>query len=67
MGTHGRMGLGRLMGSVAEKVVRQAACPVLTVRAPIPSASRASVAEASDPVGQDIGHRVPVADMDRQC
>lgn len=35
MGTHGRTGLGRmLMGSVAELVVRRAACPVLTVRTP---------------------------------
>jgi universal stress protein A len=33
MGTHGRTGLSQLlMGSVAEKVVRQAPCPVLTVR-----------------------------------
>lgn len=37
MGAHGRTGLGRfLMGSVAEQVVRQAACPVLTVRTPFP-------------------------------
>jgi len=35
MGTHGRTGLGRLlMGSVAEKVLRKATCPVLTVRRP---------------------------------
>ena len=35
MGTHGRTGLGRLlMGSVAEQVVRKAACPVLTVKTP---------------------------------
>lgn len=34
MGTHGRRGIDRyLMGSVAEKVVRTANCPVLTVRA----------------------------------
>lgn len=34
MGTHGRTGLAHLlMGSVAEKVVRRASCPVLTVRA----------------------------------
>jgi len=32
MGTHGRKGLGHvLMGSVAERVVRGAPCPVLTV------------------------------------
>lgn len=35
MGTHGRRGLPRaLLGSVAEKVVRTATCPVLTVHAP---------------------------------
>jgi nucleotide-binding universal stress UspA family protein len=35
MGTHGRTGLGRLLlGSVAELVVRRAACPVLTVSRP---------------------------------
>lgn len=35
MGTHGRKGISRLaMGSLAEKVVRTAPCPVLTVRAP---------------------------------
>lgn len=33
LGTHGRTGLAHvLMGSVAEKVVRKAPCPVLTVR-----------------------------------
>lgn len=33
MGTHGRSGLPHvLLGSVAEKVVRKAPCPVLTVR-----------------------------------
>ncbi|HEX5474084.1 MAG TPA: universal stress protein [Vicinamibacterales bacterium] len=35
MGTHGRGPLGRLLlGSVAERVVRLAPCPVLTVRHP---------------------------------
>jgi universal stress protein A len=35
IGTHGRTGLGHLlMGSVAEKVVRRASCPVLSVRVP---------------------------------
>jgi nucleotide-binding universal stress UspA family protein len=37
MGTHGRTGLPRLLvGSVTEKVVRRAPCPVLTLRAPDP-------------------------------
>jgi nucleotide-binding universal stress UspA family protein len=35
MGTHGRTGLSHvLMGSTAEKVVRMAPCPVLTVKHP---------------------------------
>ena len=35
MGTHGRGAIGHmLLGSVAEKVVRKAPCPVLTVRQP---------------------------------
>ena len=37
MGTRGRRGLSRLfMGSVAERVVRTAPCPVLTVHLPDP-------------------------------
>jgi nucleotide-binding universal stress UspA family protein len=33
MGTHGRIGLKRILfGSVAEKVVKTASCPVLTIR-----------------------------------
>jgi nucleotide-binding universal stress UspA family protein len=36
MGTHGRTGLARLlMGSVAERVVRNAPCPVLTLKTPL--------------------------------
>ena len=43
MGTHGRTGFGRmLMGSVAEKVVRTAPCPVVTVRQPSSLAERAA-------------------------
>ncbi|GJQ57838.1 MAG: universal stress protein [Candidatus Scalindua sp. AMX11] len=35
LGTHGRTGLAHIMlGSVSEKVVRKAPCPVLTVRQP---------------------------------
>ncbi|SRR6266540_2366825 len=35
MGTHGRSGMSHLLlGSIAEKVVRRAPCPVLTVRHP---------------------------------
>jgi nucleotide-binding universal stress UspA family protein len=35
IGTHGRTGLGHfVMGSVAEKIVRLAPCPVLTLKQP---------------------------------
>ena len=37
MGTHGRMGLSRLLiGTVAEAVSRKAHCPVLNGEAPLP-------------------------------
>jgi nucleotide-binding universal stress UspA family protein len=43
MGTHGRRGIERvLLGSVAERVVRTASCPVLTVRSGDQRASEAS-------------------------
>ena len=49
MGTHGRGGLAHLlMGSVAEKVVRQAACPVLTVRR-----ARAAQARIPEPLQRE--------------
>ena len=45
MGTHGRTGVGKvLMGSVAERVFRQAACPVLTV-GPAVSGEPSSIAD----------------------
>jgi nucleotide-binding universal stress UspA family protein len=43
MGTHGRSGFERLvLGSVTEKVIHKATCPVLTVPRPIPDAVPAS-------------------------
>jgi nucleotide-binding universal stress UspA family protein len=53
MGTHGRTGLERLlMGSVAEKVMRDAPCSVLVVKLPkgIPVGDRADVKVALSPV-----------------
>lgn len=52
MGTHGRTGLERLlMGSVAEKVLREAPCSVLVVKLPkgIPVAEKREVAVAGSP------------------
>ena len=47
MGTHGRGGMSHLvMGSVAERVVRTAPCPVLTVRQPGKAATAGARPEA---------------------
>ncbi len=47
MGTHGRTGTSRLfMGSVAERIVRRAPCPVLTVH-DVPSSSLAPTPDQS--------------------
>jgi nucleotide-binding universal stress UspA family protein len=47
MGTHGRSGLSHaVMGSVAERVVRKAPCPVLTVRAADAASATAKPAAA---------------------
>jgi len=56
MGTHGRRGLAHLLtGSVAEAVLRQARCPVLTVRSPkfTPEHRRVVSAEARQPSNID--------------
>jgi len=54
VGTHGRTGLNRLMiGSVAERVVRVAPCPVLTVKPhPVREAARAAAVARPDPLEQ---------------
>lgn len=45
MGTHGRTGLSHVvMGSVAERVVQKAHCPVLTIRAVEPAATTTAAA-----------------------
>ena len=52
MGTHGRTGVERLLlGSVAEKVLRDAACSVLVVKLPkgIPATERGDVEVATSP------------------
>jgi nucleotide-binding universal stress UspA family protein len=46
MGTHGRSAMSQLLvGSVAERVVRTAPCPVLTVREPAAEKDRVHLAE----------------------
>jgi nucleotide-binding universal stress UspA family protein len=46
MGSHGRSGLRRfLMGSVAEQVLRRAACPVVTVQSPFHEMTAATSSE----------------------
>jgi nucleotide-binding universal stress UspA family protein len=48
MATHGRGGVARLMmGSVAEKIVRSAPCPVLTLREPPHPRQAAAIGEES--------------------
>jgi quercetin dioxygenase-like cupin family protein len=54
MGTHGRTGLKRLLtGSVAEEVLRKAACPVLIVKSALgvtPGVEAEATAHPGDPI-----------------
>jgi len=52
MGTHGRRGLSHMfLGSVAERMVRTAPCPVLTIRADRrrPATTEAELTESNEP------------------
>lgn len=52
IGTHGRTGLTRVvLGSVAEKVVRKAHCPVLTIRQPTTAREDAPAEVVPGPAG----------------
>jgi nucleotide-binding universal stress UspA family protein len=54
VGSHGRKGVARaLMGSVAERVVRSATCPVLVHRAPPPSDASQEWVTRAGPPGRD--------------
>lgn len=66
MGTHGRGGMSHLlMGSVAERVVRTAPCPVLTVRsAPKAAAATGAKAEAVEEVPAAL---LASSTVDKQC
>lgn len=46
MATHGRKGIGHaILGSVTERVLREAPCPVLVVRPPAPAAKKKAKAK----------------------
>jgi len=48
MGTHGRRGWRHvLFGSMTEEVVRRARCPVMVVKAPVPTPEEPALAQAS--------------------
>ncbi|TDA43593.1 universal stress protein, partial [Burkholderia pyrrocinia] len=53
MGTHGRRGFSRLvLGSVAERLLRRAACPVLMIPAscaPVPAAAPGAASTEKEP------------------
>jgi nucleotide-binding universal stress UspA family protein len=58
MGTHGRGGVAHMvLGSVAERVVRTAPCPVLTVRRPVPAVN------ASESIPAGVIEKVPEASL----
>jgi nucleotide-binding universal stress UspA family protein len=65
MGTHGRHGPRRmLMGNVAERVMRAAPCPVMTVKSPIlmrvPASRHEGYATAEcEPAQREPAHREP--------
>ena len=60
IGTHGRTGFSHVfMGSVAERVVRTAGCPVLTVRSPAKQTSRKVASKHRGPRGSASGIRRP--------
>jgi nucleotide-binding universal stress UspA family protein len=72
MGTQGQTGLARLlMGSVAEQIVRNASCPVVTVKAP-PLQSRPATAGVSEegfqgPVNVPVRTILHPTDFSERC
>ena len=65
MGTHGRGGMSHLLlGSVAEKVVRTASCPVLTTRGMRAVTDTAVVSETAEELPPAL---VETSSADRQC
>lgn len=70
MGTHGRSGVRRrLIGSVTDRVVREAPCPVLTVGLPETDVTLDDAAQAADIARdalEDEGVTATVANTERQ-
>jgi nucleotide-binding universal stress UspA family protein len=68
-GTHGRTGVGRrVIGSVAERLVRHATCPVMTVRLPETDVTVTDEEQARDLVSEalaDAGVDATVGDVSR--
>ena len=63
MGTHGRKGMDRLMlGNVADKLIRHAPCPVMTVREEVPWES-----ETENVVFEDILAPIDFSDHSRDA
>ncbi|MFQ5654823.1 MAG: universal stress protein [Planctomycetota bacterium] len=68
LATHGRSGLSRLvLGSVTERIVRGAPCPVLSIRPPHLGPTAGGATRASDPVDveQDIRRLLLPTDFSR--
>jgi len=69
-GTHGRSGIKRhLIGSVAERLVRHAACPVLTIRLPDTDVTVDSVDQARELMSEalsEAGYDVQPDTIERQ-
>lgn len=58
MGTHGRTGLSRLlMGSIAEGVLREANCPVLTVKQPMLDEEETDTDAAEENAARSVSHQ----------
>jgi nucleotide-binding universal stress UspA family protein len=70
VGTHGRSGVKRyVLGSVAERLVRHATCPVLTVRLPESDVTVKTPDEAEELVERALesrGHDAAVTGVERQ-
>lgn len=69
-GTHGRSGVRRhLLGSVAERLVRHADCPVLTVQLPETDVTVEDKSQAADIASEALdsaGYDATVTDVERQ-